>query len=108
MTAIQKQTTNRYSHEIIGVCGVLRVCVWRLAFTRRAFGRVCILVRVAADRGDALEAEVKERQLVAGLFHEHDQVAAKAGVHVQRHVVLDRYFGHLLDRIDRSVRILRR
>ena len=54
---------------------------------RGALGREGILVRVAADGGDAGQPEVEGREREADRVHEGDEVAAQACVHVQRQVV---------------------
>ncbi len=69
---------------------------------RGALRREAVLVRVAADRGHARQAEVERRQRKAGSLHPDDEEAAQACVHVQRHVVFDRNAGQLLDGIDRA------
>lgn len=49
-----------------------------------ALGREAVLVRVAGDRGDALEAEVEKFSLKTGLVEERDQERTQTAVYMQR------------------------
>ena len=70
---------------------------------RRALQAVAVLVRVGGDAGDARQAEVEDRNVVAELLAPRQDEAAEAAVDVQADVVLERR-GPRARRSDRSCR----
>ena len=76
-------------------------------YDRDSLGRKSVLVVVARDGGDSLDAEVEVRKLGAVLLREGDDEAAEAAVDVQSDLVLERDLGERRDRVNGSVRELR-
>lgn len=69
-----------------------------------ALGGEAVLVGVAGDGGDALEAEVEELRLEAGLFEEGHEERAQAAVDVQRQAALQGQLGERRDVVHDAVR----
>ena len=69
-----------------------------------ALGGEAVLVRVAADGGDALEAEVEGGGFEAGFFKEGDEEGAEAAVDVQGELLFEGDLGEGRDVVDDTVR----
>jgi hypothetical protein len=69
-----------------------------------ALGREAVLVGVARDGGDALEAEVEGGRLEAGFVEEGDEEGAQAAVDVEREALFEGEFGEGRDVVDDAVR----
>lgn len=69
-----------------------------------ALGGEAVLVRVAADGGDALEAEIEGDGLKAGLFEEGKEEGAQAAVDVKREALLKCQLRQRRDVVDDAVR----
>lgn len=68
-----------------------------------ALGSEAVLVGVAADASDALEAEVEELSVEAGALEERHEEGAQAAVDVQRDLALDGELGERGDVVDDAV-----
>ena len=70
---------------------------------RRALGGKSVLVGVARDGGDTLDAEIHLGDGKAGLFHEGEEEAAEAPVDMEADTPAEGDFGKGLDIVDSTV-----
>ena len=70
---------------------------------RRALERVAVLVGVGRDAGDAGDAEVEHRDVVAELLAEREDEPAEAAVDVQADAAARGELAELVDRVDGAV-----
>lgn len=70
---------------------------------RRTLGGVGVLVEVHGDAGDTRHVQLEGRNVVSKAAEVGQQEAADAGVHVERHLLLQRDAPELLDGIDHAV-----
>ncbi|KAI3476294.1 hypothetical protein L1887_62131 [Cichorium endivia] len=69
----------------------------------KPLGPKAVLVRVARDRGDAIQTEVERLRVKAGLVEEGHEEGAEAAIYVQQNVVTLGEFGEVGDVVDDTV-----